>query len=185
MRTPSRGRHRRPPAPALTLLWAGLLAPVLAAAGAIEGYLDARFGMSAGQVLETVEASDQLELLSNQVLGQDRVIQAKRSRNWADSRVLYVLPGDRDHLALVIETFPDRTDAAPIIEELKAHLGPPMSEKMAEQILQRMRRGLPQGVQKLTLWTDRSGDSNRMVRLLHFEDHLAIEHLDPDLMAER
>ena len=186
MTTPYRESHRRRAASTMALLWAGLLAPVLAlAADGMQGYLDARFGMSAEEVVKTVERHAQLELLSNQVLGKDRVIRAKRARDWGDSRVLYVLPGDRDRLALVIETFPGRTDPAPILADLRRRLGGPMPEKMAQRFLDRMRGGLPEGVQKLTLWMDRESGSNRMVRLLHFEDHLAVEHLAPDLMAGR
>lgn len=186
MTTATRGHQRQAASPASILLWAGLLAPTLTlAADAMAGYLGVRFGMSEAQVLETVAADDELELLSNQVLGRDRAIQAKRSRGRGDSRVLFVLPGGRDRLALIIETFPGRTDAAPVTEELESRFGPPMSEETAQRLLERMRGGLPEGVQKLTLWTDRDGDSNRMVRLLHFEDHLAVEHLDPGLMAGR
>ena len=184
MQTPGPARHGRHLG--LGLLWASLLAPALAfGAGVIEEALGVRFGMSAEQVLQSVHSSARQELLSDEVMGRDRVIRAGRAQDGEQSHVLYVLPDSRDRLALVIETFPGRTDAEPIIADLRKRFGPPMPEGMAEKLLERMRAGLPEGVRKLTLWTGTGDDANRLVRLLHFDDHLAVEHLDPDLMAGR
>lgn len=144
----------------------------------IEGFHSANFGMSPAEV-ETVLGRDGFKRLGERQNGKDHVISAENDRGWITSRLVYVFPSRKQQLALVVEIFPGLASDEKLEKELTEHYGSPM-ETDRETILRMMKTEQP-GLTDVTLWADMEG-RNRLIRLLSFEDRVAVEYMERDLL---
>lgn len=147
---------------------------------ALDGYMGARFGMSAKEILRTIK-DDGLVKISDEVHDGDREIQASRDRGWIKTNVVYVLSKGRDKLSLVIEIYPGVVSPVPLERELKEAYGTPLAKDISAQILEQLKQQMPNLID-LTLWARKIESKDRVLRLLSFSDHIAVEYFEPNLL---
>jgi hypothetical protein len=154
-----------------------------AAATEVDGYLGARFGMTAEQVAGVLEHDGIVQTGTETFDDGDHLIRAERDRGWVETDLLYVFPGGRDRLALVIEFFPGGTNVEAVEADITERHGEPLSTEMAGLARTHMADSLPPGVEDLTLWVTPDRGPGRFIRMMAFTDHIAVEYLSSALMA--
>lgn len=147
----------------------------------IDGYMGAQFGMSAEQVLDNIR-NNGFNKLSDEVHEGDREIQASRDRGWIKTNLVYVLPKGRDRLALVIEIYPGVVSDTPLVSELKQAYGKPLAKEVSDEIMNELKQQQMPNLVGLTIWAAKINDSDRLLRLLNFTNHIAIEYFVPDML---
>ncbi|MDM8546121.1 plastocyanin/azurin family copper-binding protein [Candidatus Venteria ishoeyi] len=144
------------------------------------GYLSAAFGMSWQQVKEAI-AKDDLKLVNAE---DAEIIKAKRDRGFITTDISYVIPKQTGKLALIVEFYPGVLSENPIVNELEKQLGSPLGKDATAEVLKQIKDDLPPGVTALTLWAWEVDNQDRFIRLLKFDDHIAVEYLAPALLSE-
>ncbi len=150
----------------------------------LDGYLSARFNMTAEQV-SSVLSNDNISINSNETTDGDHLIFGQLQRSWITTDLLYVFPANSNHLALVIEVFPGMVDSKPVRDELVKQLGQPSSERFPDSVLKQLQTDnlIPNGVTELTVWTMNTGGIDRETRLMMMDKYVRVEYIDNDLMA--
>lgn len=168
------------------LLFALLSMPVSANAAPDEkhlnGFLSARFGMSAEEVLAALKA-DGVQIDSDKPTSGGHQIRGQRKGRLATNKLIYLIPEQSKKLALVIEFYDSPDYHKQVLEDLREQLGDDLGAEIADMMIAQSGEKLPPGLKELTLWAVTAGDSNLLVRLMRFDNYLAVERIDTKLMS--
>lgn len=145
------------------------------AAEAIEGYLSASFGMTSAAVLESFRR-DGVKHLDTTDEDGDLVIRGFYDKGGIERTLVYVFPRRGDRLALVVEMYANASFMGFAEHDLSGRLGGFLSEEATNVIV--ASGGLPEGVERLRVWTGEGGEAGRMARLMLFKDYVAVEYID-------
>ena len=149
----------------------------------LNGFLSARFGMSADEVLVALKA-DGVQIGSDKTKNGARQIRGKRKGKLTTNKLIYVIPEDSNKLALAIEFYDSPDFHEQVLADLREQLGEELGSGIADMTLAQAEGQFPAGIKELTLWAITAGDSNLLVRLMRFDDYLAVERLDAKLMSK-
>ena len=170
------------------LLLALLLVPAAVSAAqdkeGRDGFLSARFGMSPEEVLAALKA-DGVRIDSDQTKNGARQIRGKREGELTTNSLIYVIPETSNKLAMVIEFYDSPKYHKRVLEGLREQLGDDLGAEIAEMTMAQAAGAFPPGLKELTLWAITAGDSNLLVRLMRFDNYLAVERLDAKLMSKQ
>jgi hypothetical protein len=144
------------------------------------GYLNAHFGMSLEQ-LQPILQQDNVKKIKQKVVDDVTIVNGRKDLNWIVVNLTYVIPKSNNKLALIIENFSGLVSAKPVINKLNKRFGEPLGKDTTEELFKQIKEQLPSDVIDITVWADK--ETGRFVRLLKFSNHLAVEYLDPKLLA--
>jgi hypothetical protein len=164
----------------LSLLFILLAQPVIADTpdtSALGGFLNARLGSSAEEVLIALKKDD-VQITQDETKNGARQIRGTHKGPLTTNNMIYVIPEESKKLALIIEFYdsPDYHDH--VVESLTKQLGKNLGEELAAKALEEAADKFPPGIKGLTMWAMKAGDINLMVRVMKFDTYLAVERLD-------
>lgn len=162
---------------------------VMAAAPSIEGFLTIPFGASLTAVKQGVSDLGFTDIVVEQKDGFS-ILQAfanndSSASRWGDSSLVFVVNQATNKLGLVIQRYDDLLTDRVVIKDLTKQFGLPMDEKATALIYEQIKKDLPEGLQRLTVWADHEVEGvavSRFIRVLYFGDHVSIEYLDSGVL---
>lgn len=146
----------------------------------VDGYQEAKFGMSPSEVVNTFEDDGVTKTQRTETDNGDLIIDGYHYfAGEEETGLRYVFPQGSDGLALVVEFFPSVDLVGPVQGRLTGRYGDPWSQEMADWWLDQLRSTMPADVQELYVWGPELSDGKeQFVRLWVFEDYLSVEYLD-------
>lgn len=144
---------------------------------ALGGFLSARLGSSAEEVLVALKKDD-VQITQDETKNGARQIRGTHKGPLTVNKMIYVIPEESKKLALIIEFYDDPNYHDQVIESLTAQLGKNLGEEISAKALEEAADKFPPGIKKLTMWALKAGEVNLMVRVMKFDTYLAVERLD-------
>jgi len=148
---------------------------------ALGGFLSARLGSSAEELLIALK-KDNIEITQDVTKNSARQIRGKHKGPLTTNNMIYVIPEKSKKLALIIEFYDNPDYHQQVIEDLTKQLGKSLGKEITQKTLEEGSGKFPPGIKELTMWAIKAGDINLMVRVMRFDNYLAVERLDARLL---